>query len=82
MALRAQMNPHFMFNTLSSIQHFVSSNNTDEALRYLSKFAKLMRVVLDNSKRKEISINDEIRALELYLDLEKLRFKGKFDYSI
>ncbi|MBD81399.1 MAG: hypothetical protein CL840_20950 [Crocinitomicaceae bacterium] len=82
MALRAQMNPHFMFNTLSSIQHFVSSNNTEEALRYLSKFAKLMRVVLDNSKRKEISINDEIKAIELYLDLEKLRFKGKFDYSI
>jgi len=82
MALRAQMNPHFMFNTLSSIQHFVSANNTEEALRYLSKFAKLMRVVLDNSKRKEITINDEINALKLYLDLEKLRFKNKFDYSI
>ena len=82
LALRAQMNPHFMFNTLSSIQHFVSANNTEEALRYLSKFAKLMRVVLENSKRKEITINDEINALKLYLDLEKLRFKNKFDYSI
>jgi hypothetical protein len=82
MALRAQMNPHFLFNTLSSIQHFVSANNTEEALRYLSKFAKLMRVVLDNSKRKEIPINDEIKAITLYLDLEKLRFKNKFGYSI
>ena len=82
MALRAQMNPHFLFNTLSSIQHFVSANHTDEALRYLSKFAKLMRVVLDNSKRKEIPINDEIRAISLYLDLEKLRFKDKFEYTI
>lgn len=82
MALRAQMNPHFLFNTLSSIQHFVSANNTEEALRYLSKFAKLMRVVLDNSKRKEISINDELNAIQLYLDLEKLRFKNKFDYTI
>lgn len=82
MALRAQMNPHFMFNTLSSIQHFVSANNTEEALRYLSKFAKLMRVVLDNSKKKEIIINDEIKAISLYLDLEKLRFKNKFEYQV
>ncbi|UTW64283.1 histidine kinase [bacterium SCSIO 12741] len=81
-ALRAQMNPHFIFNTLSSIQHYVSANNTEEALRYLSKFAKLMRVILDNSKRKEIPIKDELKAITLYLDLEKLRFKEKFDYSI
>jgi len=82
LALRAQMNPHFIFNTLSSIQHFISGNNTEEALKYLSKFAKLMRVILDNSKKKFISIEDEINAISLYLDLEKLRFKNKFDYKI
>ncbi len=82
MALRAQMNPHFIFNTLSSIQHFISGNNSEEALKYLSKFAKLMRVILDNSKKKFISISDEIKAISLYLDLEKLRFKDKFEYEI
>jgi len=82
LALRAQMNPHFIFNTLSSIQHFISGNNSEEALKYLSKFAKLMRVILDNSKKKFISIADEINAISLYLDLEKLRFKNKFDYHI
>ncbi len=82
MALRAQMNPHFIFNTLSSIQHFISGNNSEEALKYLSKFAKLMRVILDNSKNKFISISEEIKAISLYLDLEKLRFKSKFDYEI
>ncbi|MCB0479967.1 MAG: histidine kinase [Flavobacteriales bacterium] len=81
-ALRAQMNPHFIFNTLSSIQHFVATNNTEEALRYLSKFAKLMRVILDNSKRKEIPVKDEVMAISLYLELEKLRFKNKFDFEV
>jgi two-component sensor histidine kinase len=81
-ALRAQMNPHFIFNTLSSIQHYVSSNNTEEALRYLSKFSKLMRQILDNSKKKEITLQDELKAVQLYLELEKLRFKDKFEYEI
>ena len=81
-ALRAQMNPHFIFNTLSSIQHFVATNHTEEALRYLSKFAKLMGVMLDNSKRGGIPVKDEVMALSLYLQLEKLRFKDKFDFSI
>lgn len=82
MALRAQMNPHFIFNTLSSIQHFISGNNSESALTYLSKFAKLMRVILDNSKKKFVTIAEEINAISLYLDLEKLRFKNKFDYTI
>lgn len=81
-ALRAQMNPHFIFNTLSSIQYFVSSNNTEEALRYLSKFASLMRVILNNSRKKVIALKDELKAIELYLELEKLRFKQKFDFTI
>jgi hypothetical protein len=81
-ALRAQMNPHFIFNTLSSIQHFISSENTDEALRYLSKFAKLMRAIMDNSKRPLIPVKEEIETIRLYLDLEALRFKNKFTFSI
>ncbi len=81
-ALRAQMNPHFLFNTLSSIQHFITLNRSEDAINYLSKFAKLMRVILDNSKNPEIPLKDELSALRIYLDLESLRFKDKFDFSI
>lgn len=81
-ALRAQMNPHFIFNTLSSIQYFITTNETGEALKYLSKFAKLMRKIMDNSKKPAIQVKDELEALRLYLDLESLRFKNKFDYAI
>ena len=78
-ALRAQMNPHFIFNTLSSIQHYISNNDTDAALKYLSKFAKLMRKIMDNSKQKMISVAEEIEALDLYLELEVMRFDKKFE---
>lgn len=81
-ALRAQMNPHFLFNTLSSIQHYITLSKSEEAINYLSKFAKLMRVILENSQKPEIPIKDEIQALEIYLDLESLRFKNKFEYRI
>lgn len=81
-ALRSQMNPHFIFNTLSSIQHYISNSNTDDALKYLSKFAKLMRSIMDNSKQPMISIAEELNALQLYLELEAMRFKDKFDYKI
>lgn len=81
-ALRAQMNPHFLFNTLSSIQHFITLNRNEDAINYLSKFAKLMRVILDNSKSPEIPLKDELSALRIYLELESLRFKDKFDFSI
>lgn len=81
-ALRAQMNPHFIFNTLSSIQHYISNNDTDAALKYLSKFAKLMRKIMDNSKQKMISVAEEINALDLYLELEVMRFDHKFKYTI
>lgn len=81
-ALRAQMNPHFLFNTLSSIQHFITLSKSEEAINYLSKFAKLMRIILENSQKPEISLKDELSALEIYLDLESLRFKDKFDYQI
>ncbi|MGZ4059357.1 MAG: ligand-binding sensor domain-containing protein, partial [Bacteroidia bacterium] len=81
-ALRAQMNPHFIFNTLSSIQHYISNNDTDSALKYLSKFAKLMRRIMDNSKQQMIAVDEEIKALNLYLELEVMRFDKKFEYNI
>ncbi len=81
-ALRAQMNPHFIFNTLSSIQHYITTNDPEAALKYLSKFAKLMRRIMDNSKASVIPLGDELQALELYLELEVMRFKGKFTYQI
>lgn len=81
-ALRAQMNPHFIFNTLSSIQHFITTQETEGALKYLSKFARLMRKIMDNSKKPSIPVNDELEALNLYLELESLRFKNKFSYCI
>lgn len=81
-ALRAQMNPHFIFNTMSSIQDYISSNDTDSALKYLSKFAKLMRKIMDNSKQQLIPVAEELNALQLYLELEVMRFDKKFEYII
>lgn len=80
--LRQQMNPHFIFNTLNSIQYFLLDDDTTSSLTYLSKFAKLMRIVLDNSQHTFIPIEDEIRGLRLYLELESLRFEESFDYEI
>lgn len=80
--LRQQMNPHFIFNTLNSIQYFLLDEDTTSSLTYLSKFAKLMRIVLDNSQHTFIPIEDEIRGLRLYLELESLRFEESFDYDI
>lgn len=81
-ALRAQMNPHFIFNTMASIQHYISNNDTDAALKYLSKFAKLMRSIIGNSKQQMIPIAEELNALNLYLELEIMRFTDKFEYKI
>jgi LytS/YehU family sensor histidine kinase len=81
-ALRGQMNPHFIFNSLNSIQHFISSREKEEALNYLSKFSKLIRKILENSRENTVSINNEIQLLELYIQLEQLRFNNKFDYHI
>lgn len=81
-ALRAQMNPHFVFNSLNSIQHFILNNNSPEAGKYLNKFAKLIRTILYNSEKPSVSVREELDALRLYLDLESLRFEGKFTYVI
>lgn len=72
-ALRAQMNPHFIYNALNSIQSLVATNQTMSANKYISKFARLLRQVLENSKRSEISLSQELESLRLYVDLEKLR---------
>lgn len=80
--LRSQMNPHFIFNSLNSIQSFISGNETIDAERYLAKFAKLMRHILDNSRHSFISLENEVETLELYLELEKLRFNNRFNYTI
>ena len=76
-ALQVQMNPHFIFNVLNSIQHYLAINNSEQAMLYLSKFAKLIRLVFEYSKRTTISLTDEISFLKLYVALEKIRFKDK-----
>lgn len=81
-ALRLQMNPHFIFNSLNAIQNFVLSNDTDRAVNYLAKFSHLMRMILANSTVSHIPLKDEMRALVYYMDLEKLRFDDKFNYKV
>lgn len=81
-ALHLQMNPHFVFNCLSSISSFIVQNGTDSALKYLSKFSKLMRLTLEYSKGLLIPIDKEIESLQNYLELEQLRFHNKFEFEI
>jgi len=81
-ALRAQMNPHFLFNSLNSIKYYAISKSKDETASYLSKFALLVRTILNNSKSHTISLKDELEALQLYIEIEYLRLEGKFDYTI
>jgi hypothetical protein len=81
-ALRAQMNPHFIFNCLNSINRFILKNETEEASNYLTKFSRLIRMALTHSKKNFISLEDELEMLKLYLDMERLRFKNAFEYSI
>lgn len=81
-ALRAQMNPHFIFNALNSVQQYILQGNITEANRYLSKFSKLQREVLNHSDQNFISLEKELEVLNLYLELEQLRFDGNFNYEI
>ncbi|MBN2423861.1 MAG: histidine kinase [Calditrichaceae bacterium] len=81
-ALRAQMNPHFIFNTLNSIQYFIINNDTKAAYHYLSQFSRLLRKTLDNAEKAYISIAEELDNVKLYLDLQQLRFDGLFTYSL
>ncbi len=80
-ALQAQMNPHFLFNSLNSIKHFIINNKQKDAISYLTKFAKLIRIVLDYSKLYEISLAEELNVMKLYLDIENYRFQNKLNYN-
>lgn len=81
-ALRSQMNPHFVFNSLSAIQYYINNNQVEASEAYLVKFSKLIRQFFEFSKETEITIEDEVKLITNYLDIEKLRFKDKFEYAI
>jgi tetratricopeptide (TPR) repeat protein len=81
-ALRAQMNPHFIFNALNSILYLIVQKQTERSVDYLSKFASLLRQVMENSEKNWIALEDEVKILKLYLDLEALRFSEAFSYQI
>ena len=80
--LRQQMNPHFIFNTLNSIQYYMYQHDKLATNNYLTKFSSLMRKVLENSQHTSVPLRDELDALNLYLELEMIRFKDKFEYEI
>lgn len=81
-ALRAQMNPHFIFNALNSVQQYILQGNVDEANKYLSKFSRLQREILHHCDQNFITLEKEIDMLQLYLELERLRFNGNFEYEV
>jgi LytS/YehU family sensor histidine kinase len=81
-ALRAQMNPHFIFNCLNSIKLYATENDAGKAADYLTKFSRLIRLVLENSRSERVTLQNELNALQLYLDMEVMRFKDKLSYEI
>lgn len=81
-ALQAQMNPHFIFNSINTIQSYILERDEEEAYNYLSKFGRLIRMVLHHSQEKTLLLEKELEVLNLYIDLEKLRFDDCFDYEL
>ncbi len=81
-SLRLQMNPHFLFNSLNTIQQMILANDETAATRYLSKFSRLLRLVLGHADKDTLMLKDELETLQLYIELESLRFKDSFRYSI
>jgi len=81
-ALRSQMNPHFLFNSLNSIRYFIVINDNDKAADYLTKFSRLIRMILENSKKKTVPLSEELHLLDLYIKMEQIRFENKFDYKV
>ena len=81
-SLRSQMNPHFIFNALNSVNSFISKNDTRQANKYLSDFSRLMRTVMENSQKDFVPLSEELEVLQLYLKLEHFRFQDKFDYAL
>ncbi len=80
-ALRAQMNPHFIFNSLNSIKSLINKNENKKAAEYLTTFSKLIRTLFQNSDKREVSLFDELETCRLYTELEKMRFGGKIKFS-
>jgi LytS/YehU family sensor histidine kinase len=76
------LSPHFIFNSLTSIQNYINSNNSLKASEYLAKFSRLIRMIIERAAQSEITLADELTRLTYYLELEKERFKNKFDYEI
>jgi LytS/YehU family sensor histidine kinase len=81
-ALRAQMNPHFIFNSLNSIQKFIFEKDEYAASQYLTKFSRLIRLILDQSNQEFVTIGSEIELLRHYIEMEQLRFKNRFSYTL
>lgn len=81
-ALRSQMNPHFIFNCINTAQNFVLDSDKEAAYDFLAKFAKLLRIVLENSDQTFVSLEDELSHLKLYIELEQIRFEKKFDFIL
>jgi sensor histidine kinase YesM len=81
-AFQAQLNPHFIFNSLSSIQHFITNDDKRSALTYLPKFARLLRQVLQNSMDTYIPLEEELAMIRSYIEMEQLRFDNKFDFTL
>jgi len=81
-SLRSQMNPHFIFNALNSVNQFISQNDERAANKFLSEFSRLMRLVMENSQEDFISLQKEEEIISLYVKLEHYRFRDKFDFEI
>lgn len=81
-ALRSQMNPHFLFNSLNSIRLFIMKNEQDKAADYLTRFSQLVRMILNHSKTDMITLEEELQALKIYIELEKARFDKSFDFVL
>jgi len=80
--LRSQMNPHFIFNSLASVQNFIVKQDDTKVSIYLARFSELVRSILNNSLEEQITLEQEVNTIENYLELQKVRFPEKFDYSV
>ena len=76
------MNPHFIFNALNSIKHYIINNEQKNAVHYLNKFSKLVRKILESSTLKEVSLQEELETMDLYMNIENIRFSNEIDYAI
>ena len=81
-ALQSQMNPHFIFNAMNSIQNYIIDNNTDDALMYMGEFSKIIRQTLNNSSAQRIALSNEIEYLQSYIKLENMRFKNQVEFEL